>query len=186
MGNRSPIWQSSREHDGLSAARHAYRLAFLPLLYGKSPRSFVMRIDTLRPAISDRLAVIAIGATLRAAAVALSKSHVGLVVVCDERSRAAGVVTKSDIVRYLMCVGVAEAPVATLMSRDIVSCAPEDDLYATWQRMTARSLQTMPVLGADAKPLGVLDIRDALKALFEQEQYQERLYFNYITGIGYQ
>jgi hypothetical protein len=44
----------------------------------------------------------------------------------------------------------------------------------------------MPVLGTDSKPLGVLDIRDALKVLFEQEEYQEQMLFNYVAGVGYQ
>jgi hypothetical protein len=52
--------------------------------------------------------------------------------------------------------------------------------------MRAQSLQNMPVLGTDARPLGVLDIRDALKALYEQEEYQERLLSNYVGGVGYQ
>src|SRR5262249_20982057 len=110
----------------------------------------------------------------------------GLLVVCDENRTAAGVVSKSDIVRHLTNVGVAEASVATLMSRNIVSCRPDDDLYATWQRMSAQSLQNMPVLGTALEPVGVLDIRDALKVLFEQEEYQERMLFNYVTGVGYQ
>lgn len=46
-------------------------------------------------------------------------------------------------------------------------------------------VQNMPVLDADARPLGVLDIRDALKVLFEQEQLQEHMLANYIAGIGY-
>ena len=145
-----------------------------------------MRIETLRPMTAARLVVIAIDTSLRNAAVALSNRHIGLLVVCDENRRAAGVVSKSDIVRHLSGVGVAEAPVANLMSRNIVSCGPEDDLYATWQRMAAQDLQNMPVLNTDSKPLGVLDIRDALKALFEQEEYQERLLSNYVAGIGYQ
>lgn len=145
-----------------------------------------MRIDTLHPMIAARLVVIAADATLRSAASALSSPHIGLLVVCDQDSKVAGVVSKSDLVRHLTQAGVAEAPVATLMSPDVVSCSPDDDLYATWQRMAARSLQNMPVLGTDAKPLGVLDIRDALNALFEQEEYQERLLSNYVGGVGYQ
>lgn len=50
----------------------------------------------------------------------------------------------------------------------------------------AQRLQNMPVLGTDSKPLGVLDIRDALKVLFEQEEYQEQMLFNYVAGVGYQ
>jgi len=130
--------------------------------------------------------VIAVDATLRTAASALSNPHIGILVVCDENRKAEGVVSKSDLVRHLSNVGVAEAPVAVVMSRNISSCLPEDDLYTTWQTMAAQSLQNMPVLGTDSRPLGVLDIRDALKVLFEQEERQERLLINYIAGVGYQ
>lgn len=145
-----------------------------------------MRIDALHPLTSARLAVIAIDATVQTAAVALSRPDVGLLVVCNENREVAGVISKSDLVRHLAAAGVTEAPVADLMSRDIVSCGPNDDVHATWQSMAAQSLQNIPVLGADAKPLGILDIRDALKVLFEQEEYQEQLFFKYIAGIGYQ
>jgi CBS domain-containing protein len=145
-----------------------------------------MRIDTLHRVISARLVVIATDATLRTAASKFSSPHIGLLVVCDENSKIAGVVSKSDLLRHLTQVGLVQAPVAALMSRDVVSCGPDDDLYVTWQKMGARSLQNMPVLGTDAKPIGVLDIRDALKVLFEQEEYQERLLSNYVGGVGYQ
>jgi CBS domain-containing protein len=145
-----------------------------------------MRIATLNSVISARLALIETDATVRTAASFLSARHLGLLVVCDKDRKAAGVVSKSDLIRHLTHAGVVEAPVATLMSRNIVSCGPGDDLYATWQRMAARSLQNLPVLGSDSRPLGVLDIRDALKALLEEEEYQELLLRNYVVGIGYQ
>ncbi|MER9060572.1 CBS domain-containing protein [Mesorhizobium sp. M0437] len=94
--------------------------------------------------------------------------------------------SKSDLVRHLANSGPTEAPIAALMSRSIVSCGPDDDLHSVWQTMAAQGLQNVPVLGADSKPLGVLDIRDAMKALFKQEELQERLLANYISGIGYQ
>ena len=145
-----------------------------------------MLVRTLRSAISARLAMVDIDATVRIAASALSNPSVGLVVVCDDDLRAAGVVSKSDLVRHLARAGSAEAAVADLMSRDVVSCGPEDDLHATWQLMAARGLQNLPVLGAESRPLGVLDVRDALKALLEQEEYQEQLLINYVAGVGYQ
>jgi predicted transcriptional regulator len=75
--------------------------------------------------------------------------------------------------------------VSAAMSRPIVSCAPEDDLHSTWQMMTARGLQNMPVLVNGDRPLGVLDIRDALAALLDAEEYQEQVLVNYISGVGY-
>jgi len=145
-----------------------------------------MRIETLQSMTAARLAVITTDTPLRSAAVALSSSRIGLLVVCDETRRATGVLSKSDIVRHLTDQGVIEAPAGSLMTRNVISCRPEDDLYATWQRMGVHSVQNMPVLGADCKPLGVLDVRDALKTLFEQEEYEEQLLSNYVAGIGYQ
>jgi CBS domain-containing protein len=145
-----------------------------------------MRIEALRAAAAARLAVVTADTLLRNAAAALSNPRIGLIVVCDENRRATGVVSKSDIVRHLTDAGMTEAPVANLMSRNVVSCRPEDDLYATWQRMGSQSLQNIPVLSADSVPIGVLDIRDALKILLEEEEYQERLLINYVAGVGYQ
>ena len=145
-----------------------------------------MRIDSLHSRTSARLVVTAVDATVRTAASALSNPHIGLLVVCDENRKATGVVSKSDLVRHLASAGVAEAPIGTLMSGSIISCRPDDDLYATWQGMAAQSLQNIPVLSTQSKPLGVLDIRDALNILFEQEEQEERLLINYIAGVGYQ
>jgi len=130
--------------------------------------------------------MIAIEATLRTAAFAFANPQIGLLVVCDGNGRAAGIVSKSDIIRHLRDVGATDAPIANLMVRNIVSCRREDDLYDSWQKMAARNLQNMPVLSGDCTPVGVLDIRDALKVLFEQEKYQEQLLFNYVAGVGYQ
>jgi CBS domain-containing protein len=143
-----------------------------------------MRIDSLRAATSARLAMVDLDATLQTAASCLSRPGIGLVVVCGDTG-AAGVVSKSDLVRHLAAAGAADAPVALLMNRPIVSCGPSDDVYGVWKTMTARKLQNVPVLGVDGKPLGVLDIRDAMQTLFEQELYQEQELVNYITGVGY-
>jgi len=146
-----------------------------------------MRIETLRPVFSTRLVVIAVDATVQTAAIAFSNPRIGLLVACDEKNgKAVGVVSKSDLIGHLRIAGVAQAPVRTLMSQTIVSCDPNDDLYAVWEGMASRSLQNVPVLSLDSKPLGVLDARDALKALLAQEEYQERMLANYIAGIGYQ
>ena len=143
-----------------------------------------MRIDSLHAVTSTRLAVVDLDATLQTAASSLSRPGIGLVVVCSDTG-AAGVLTKSDLVRHLATAGAADSPAALLMSRPIVSCEPHEDVYSVWQTMTARKLQNVPVLGADRKPLGILDIRDAMQVLLEQEQHQEHVLIDYIAGIGY-
>ena len=145
-----------------------------------------MHIEQLNSKTSARLIIVDVDATLRAAALLFSKPGIGLVVVCDGNGGAAGVLSKSDLVRHLANSGPAQATAATLMSRPFVFCTREDDVHSVWQTMAAHGLQNVPVLGVDRKPLGILDVRDAMKALFEREEFQDRLLTNYIAGIGYQ
>jgi CBS domain-containing protein len=144
-----------------------------------------MLIDKLHALTSPRLAVIDINATVHAAALSLSRPGIGLVVVCNPGGGAEGVLSKSDLVRHLTSPTSSTPSVSDLMSRPIVSCSPQDDVHAVWQTMTARNLQNIPVIDVGARPLGMLDIRDAMKALFEQEEIQEQMLFNYVTGVGY-
>ena len=144
-----------------------------------------MRIDELKETTTARLRTLETGATVRIAATALSDRDAGLVVVCGDAGEAAGVVSKSDLVRHLALAGSAEASAAGLMTRGFVSCRPEDDVRAVWQRMTARGLQNVPVLGAKARPLGVLDIRDAMRAILSADELEEQALANYIAGVGY-
>lgn len=153
---------------------------------GNDLRVSQMRIEQLSSVTSPRLTVIGMEATLQAAARSLISPGTGLVVVCDASGRATGVLSKSDLIRHFAHHDHTDAPVATLMSRTVIACMPDDEVYAVWQTMAAQRLQNIPVIGADSIPLGILDVRDVMKALFEQEQFQERMMSNYIVGLGYQ
>jgi CBS domain-containing protein len=143
-----------------------------------------MRIEKLYPMTSARLIVIDFDATLQSAAVTLGNRGIGLAVVTDTNGKAAGVLSKSDLIRHITDME-RFASVEALMSPNIIACSPADDLLEAWQTMVDNRLQNMPVLGPDAKPIGILDIKDVLKVLFEQEQFQEHMLENYVAGIGY-
>lgn len=143
---------------------------------------FVERLHALTP---PRLAVVSRDATVQDAALSLSGSGVGLVVVCNTTGSLEGVLSKSDLIRHLSSPSHASPPASALMSKSVITCGPKDDVHDVWQTMVARSLQNVPVINDGAKPVGILDIRDAMKALFEEEELQERMLFNYVTGVGY-
>lgn len=144
-----------------------------------------MLVDHLNAVTSSRLVVVAVDADLQAAARRLSGPEIGLIVVCDGSGRAAGVLSKSDLVRHLAGPTRPAAPVSALMSTAIVSCAPHDDLHDVWRTMSTRKLQNIPVIDAGRRPLGMLDIRDAMNALFEQEEEQTKALVDYVSGVGY-
>ena len=143
-----------------------------------------MRIEKLYPMVSARLMIVNVTDTVARAAATLSKPGVGLAVVCSDDGVARGVLSKSDLIRHIAHRS-GPGSVEELMSLKIIGCRPTDDLQTAWQAMVDNRLQNMPVLGDQAKPLGVLDIRDALKVLYEQEQLQEHMMENYIAGFGY-
>jgi CBS domain-containing protein len=144
-----------------------------------------MFVDRLSQLTLSRLAVVGQDASVQDAALALSRPGIGLVVVCGPRGGLQGVLSKSDLVRHLGRSGVSSPPATALMSTSVVTCGPRENLHDVWQTMAARNLQNLPVIDEAARPLGILDIRDAMKALFDEEELKERLLLNYVTGVGY-
>ena len=145
-----------------------------------------MRIKQLDPVIASGLVMVDAEAPPRAAALLLARPWIGLVMVCRGDGAALGVLSKSDLIRHLADPGRDTRTVSALMTRRFVSCTPEDEVHSTWELMNRQGLQNLPVLDGGSKPVGVLDIRDAVKALYEQEELQEQLLANYIAGVGYQ
>src|SRR5262245_22294295 len=107
-----------------------------------------MRIEQLNSMTSARLSVIDVDATVSAAALSLSKPGIGLVIVCRGNGAAAGVLSKSDLVRHLASPTSLAPPVSALMSKSIVSCSPRDDVHTVWQTLAGFDLQNLPVLEA--------------------------------------
>jgi CBS domain-containing protein len=144
-----------------------------------------MIVEHLSPLTATKLRTVTEDVPVRAVAHTLSRLPIGLVVVCDEAGRTTGVVSKSDLVRHLSRSGASTAPVADIMTRRAVECSQGELLRDAWEQMRARNLQNMPVVDASRRPLGVLDVRDALQAILREEQDQEHLLIDYIAGVGY-
>jgi len=144
-----------------------------------------MFLEDLNEATSMRLRTIRQHHSVQAAADAFSDSRVGLLVICDDDDRARGVVSKSDLVRHLAGAGAIDVPLTGVMTRSIISASPGDDLRAVWTLMVARKLQNLPLLDHDRRPIGTLDVRDALFAILRLEEDQEHQLINYIAGVGY-
>jgi CBS domain-containing protein len=51
--------------------------------------------------------------------------------------------------------------------------------------MAKRGFVHMPVVDENSKPLGVVNDRDALRALMAEQKYEASLLRDYIMGIGY-
>ncbi len=145
-----------------------------------------MIVKTILPCALERLTVIEVGASVKEAAVLLSKPHTDLVVVC-EHGEMVGVLTKTDIVgRIGGCMGAGcMARVDSIMTRDVTYCGTHEILRDVWSVMRKRGLQHIPIIDETRRPLGIIYARDALQALLSDAQDKEELLRGYISGEGY-
>ena len=98
-----------------------------------------------------------------------------------------GVVTKSDIVAQIsQCLGAScTTGVFSVMTRDVACCQQKDWLHDVWSIMKERQLKNDPITDDLARPIGILNARDALQALMQEVEQEESLLRDYVMCVGY-
>lgn len=145
-----------------------------------------MLIEAVMPKARERLAAVSSGAPIRDAADLMSKPHTDLVVISDAAGVMIGVLTKTDLVRYIpQCCDGGMAAVDTIMTRDVISGQPSDNLREVWSGMNKRGLQRIPVIDDNRSPIGIVYARDALEVLLGEADDEGELLRDYIGNVGY-
>ena len=139
-------------------------------------------------AARKRLAVLSREASLFEAAEILANRNTPLAVVCDKDGTAAGVITRSDVVKVLATarVDACGLKAEAIMAETMLSCRLEDPLQGLWAIMNSRYLRSIPILDDDGRPLGVVYARDVASALLDEVNHEEVLLRDYVMGVGYQ
>lgn len=94
----------------------------------------------------------------------LAEHRIGAVVVSDDGSTIAGIVSERDVVRHLQKdgAGILEGPVSTIMTAEVQTCSPEDELVALEHTMTENRFRHVPVV-VDGKLTAIVSIGDVVK-----------------------
>ncbi len=120
--------------------------------------------------------------SLKEAAAVLTKHNIGALVVVDESGAPVGILSERDIVRASARQDDAlTLPVQVVMTRDIVTGSPQDDLQAVMQSMTDGNFRHVPILDQGAL-VGIVSIRDLVKAQLEQYQGEIETLETQLTG----
>ncbi len=146
-----------------------------------------MLVHSVLVEAQKRLVTIGADALLIDAAKALSNLHIELVVVCESDGKAVGVITKTDVVRRIThCHGVeCRANVLAAMTKEMISCRPEDFLIDVWSKMKQHGLRHIPVIDSERRPVGIVNARDALQALLTTAANETELLRDYVMSVGY-
>jgi predicted transcriptional regulator len=145
-----------------------------------------MYVDILSDTARQHLATVADTAPLLEAA-RLLRPNYDLVVICDVAGVMNGVVSKTDVVAQMShCKGEScVCAVATVMTRDVLSCRAEDRLEPLWLRMRERGFKNVPLVDSTNRPIGVVTARDMLQILLRESENEELLLRDYVMGFGY-
>jgi CBS domain-containing protein len=144
-------------------------------------------VSSIDAVARSRLATIGCDALLVDAAKLLSATQISLVVVCDYDGVMVGVITKTNLVQEVGRCGESACTkaAADVMTRDVTYCRPTDCLPDVLSMMATRGFVHVPVVDEYCRPLGVVNARDALRALMAEEKYEASLLRDYIMGVGY-
>ena len=118
-------------------------------------------------------------------AVALLKTHrIGALIVTGPDSGVVGILSERDIVRKL-----ADTPGATLpqsveenMTRDVITCTPQDVLLIVLKHMSEGRFRHMPVMENGALA-GVISIGDVVKARLSELSMEKDALEGMIKGF---
>ena len=133
-----------------------------------------MNVASLLQRKNARIIAIQMEATADFAARLLRTENVGAVIVKDtcatEGDVVLGILSERDIVRALVDRGITalKMPVSVLMSRDVVSCGPGDELDRVADLMERHQTRYVPVIDGDAL-IGMISVRDLLAELTTRE-----------------
>jgi CBS domain-containing protein len=122
-------------------------------------------------------------ATIDEVAHLLNDKRIGAVVVLDAGRQLCGIISERDLARGLARHGAAllQMQVADLMTRGVVTCAPEDDLQTLMQRMTEGRFRHLPVV-KDGSLSGIISIGDVVKHRLQELEVETHMLQDYIHG----
>src|SRR6266404_9489532 len=105
------------------------------------------------------------GDTLATAAGLMWDHDIGCAPVVDVGGRVVGMITDRDIcmAAYTRGTRLAEVDVASVMSRGLHACAPEQSVAEAEDLMRLEQIRRMPVVDGGGKLIGILSLADVAR-----------------------
>ncbi len=115
--------------------------------------------------------------TLGDAASLLSQHKIGALVVTGADRRVTGILSERDIVKAVSAGGAAalEEKITARMTREVITCGPQDTMAELMGHMTAGRFRHLPVV-ENGRLVGIISIGDVVKhRLAEMERESSAL-----------
>jgi CBS domain-containing protein/beta-phosphoglucomutase-like phosphatase (HAD superfamily) len=132
-----------------------------------------MRVSDILKTKGSAVKTIEANATMRALAHRFRTESVGAMLVLDDTGGLQGIISERDLARGIDEFGteLPQMRVASLMTRSVVTCAPEDAVAAVASVMTQRRIRHLPVV-VNGKVVGLVSIGDVLKYRLDEVELE--------------
>lgn len=108
--------------------------------------------------------------SIREAIALLAQYNIGALVVLDDHRHPVGILSERDITRRLARdEQIFSQAVYELMTKDVVTALPQDDLISVANTMTEKRIRHLPVV-EHGQLIGIISIGDVVKA--QRDQYK--------------
>ncbi len=123
-----------------------------------------MDISSILATKGDTLVTVRPEQSAREALALLARHNIGALIVVDGAGKPVGILSERDIVRAAAKnENCFDRRVGDLMSRDVISGQPHDDLMAVASTMTEKRIRHLPVMDK-GKLVGIVSLGDVVKA----------------------
>jgi CBS domain-containing protein len=144
-----------------------------------------MNVKAILKGKGDTVVTIAPEATVGEAAQVLKREGIGALVVSDDGAGVLGILSERDIVAGLGDATrrerLLEAQVSALMTREVVTCSPADEVQKCMQLMTEHHIRHLPVMD-DGGMIGLVSIGDIVKSRLEELESEAGFLRNIIAS----
>jgi CBS domain-containing protein len=126
------------------------------------------------------------GDTLETAAKLLHVHKIGAMPVCGEKLRLVGILSERDLVRAFATQGydLRGTFVRDVMTHEVVSCDPDEDMQAAQDVMRRNRFRHLPVV-ANGQALGMLSIRDTLATRLQESELEINVLRDVVVAARY-
>lgn len=140
-----------------------------------------MRIrDVVAAKSEQKVITVSPSATVRDLLGLLAEHNVGALVVSGDGESVDGIVSERDVVRRLHSDGeLLAATVDSIMTTDVKTCAPDDQLDELMGLMTQRRIRHVPVCD-DGRLVGIISIGDVVKHKIDALQFERDQLDSYV------
>ena len=113
----------------------------------------------------------------------LAHHRVGALVVSPDGVHIQGIVSERDIVKRLSVLHteLLDEPVSAIMSTEVRTCSPDDDVESIMNLMTKHRFRHVPVV-EDGRLVGIVSIGDVVKSRIEELEKDRNELMEYISA----